>query len=445
MKKWISALFLGALCTTSWAQEAGRPDPAQLFQWTTDQKLYGFSHTADLYANEPFHAGKGSALIKDVPVKVNYQYGGTTRSVDDYVVSQKAAGLLVLKKGKVALEWYAPGINETTLWESKSVGKSVVSTLMGAALKEGKIKSLDDKVELYIPELKGSAYEGVTLRNMIRMASGVAWVEDPYEDPSTDANHILAAGLASGKAGNMLQYMKGLKRAVDKDGKPVEQGTVWNYNTGEAFLSGLVVQRATGKTLSKYLEEKIWKPAQMEHDGLWILESKGGVSFGGIGFNATLRDYGRFAQFVLGNGVLPNGTSALPARWVQDATTWFGPSALPDFADNGQYGYMWWFSPAFDDEVNQAAPLTTKTGPVDVQKTTAKTSKVLSNRTSDWTFVAFGIYGQMIAINQLENVVVVQWSTWDNSDPVELEKFPTDPYNEESVFLNAVIDALHDR
>lgn len=420
------------------------PDPTELFQWSTMDKLVGFSHTKDIYASEAFHAGFSVPLEKINAPSFTYDYAGKKRTVDDYMEREKVAGLLVLKNGKIAIERYAPGIDKNTIWDSKSVGKSVVSTLIGIALKEGKIKSLNDAIDTYIPELKGSAYDGVTIQNILRMASGVAWKESLYGDPTSDSNYILGHCIGTKTAGCTLERILSLKRAIDPaTGQPVAQGTVWNYSTGEAFIAGLLLERATGKSIAKYLEEKLWKPAQMEHDGVWMLESNGGISFGGIGFNATLRDYGRFGQFILNNGQLPDGSNALPSNWVKDATTWFAPSAIPYFADNGQYGYFWWFYPAWDDGINTPLPLMTKTNSGQLQNTTAPASVQLTGRTSDWTFSAYGIYGQLISINQLENVVVVQWSMWENPDPVDLNEFPSDPYNEESVFVNAVIDALH--
>lgn len=425
---------------------ASLPDPTLLFEWTTQEKQVGFSHSTSIYATETVHAGPSTALPKISMPPVIYQYAGQFRNVDDYIASQKVTGLLVMKDGKIALERYAGGATALTLWESKSVGKSVLSTLVAIALKEGKIGSLDDAIDdnRYVPELQGSAYHGVTIRNLLRMASGVSWQESPYEDPSSDAHYILSTCIGERIPGCTLARLLSKTRAVDPaTGQEIPQGTVWNYNTGEAFLVGLALQRATGQTIGQYLEQKIWKPAKMERDGAWILESNGGVSFGGIGFNATLRDYGRFANFILKNGQLPNGTNPLPANWVQSATTWFAPSAIPDFADNGQYGYMWWFSASYNDFINNPSPVKTKTGPVPLQNTTAPIAVKLSNRTSDWTFFGYGIYGQLIAINQLEGVVVVQWSTWDLADPLDLDVSPENPYNEENTFINAVINALH--
>ena len=104
---------------------------------------------------------------------------------------------------------------------------------------------------------------------------------------------------------------------------------------------------------------------------------------------------------------------------------------------------MWWFYPAYDDGINNPSPLMTMTGPVPLQRTTATAAVQLTNRTSDWTFAGYGIYGQMLAINQIEKVVMVQFATWDHANPVDLVAHPENLYNEEGVFLNAVIDALH--
>lgn len=446
------------------------PNPKNLFSWTTQEKVLGFSHSADLYGTEPFRHGTnvltlpaGSSALTARAQGVAYQYGtnadGTPKlgnSVDDYMAHSKATGLLVIKNGAIVLEKYAMGADATTLWDSKSVGKSVTSTLMGVALKDGYITSLNDTVDKYIPELKGSAYEGVPLRDMLRMASGVNWDEN-YLNPNSDIVALL--GCQNNNAdtpGCMLNHMKKLTRKVDPaTGKPVAPGDVFNYSTGEAYLSGLVVQRATGKSLAKYLEQKVWQPFGMEADGNYWTSN--GVSFGGGGFNATLRDYGRFGLFVLNNGLLSNGTAVLPDNWVHDATTWTSASTVPSFADNGEYGYMWWFSPAYDDGVHKPAPTfadigaplqntTNPAGAVPVQGRAAVQGQPGS--VSDWTFAAIGVFGQMIAINQKENLVVVQWSVWDKPDPTCCDAsdpafIASNPYDEESTFLNAMLIALH--
>jgi CubicO group peptidase (beta-lactamase class C family) len=418
------------------------PDPQALFSWTTEEKLAGFSHSADLYATEPFQAGGDAKAFESAPLPAfTYQYAGASNTIDDYFVNAKAAALLVIKDDAIVYQRYAEGLDATTLWQSMSVGKSVVSTLVGVALQEGEIQSLQDPVEDYIPELRGTAYEGVRLQNMLRMASGVAWNED-YLDATSDFNAIYAC-VATGTPDCVLPIMESLPRATDPStGLPAVQGAVWNYSTGEAYLMGLVLQNATGMSIGQYLEKKIWKPYGMERDGKWILDSEGGQSFGGIGFNATLRDYGRLGQLVMNEGVLPDGRQILPYGWVREATTWTAASAAVDYADNGQYGYFWWFNPAYDDGINSPSPLLTSTA-APAQDTTASVVAPMTGTTADWTFAALGIFGQMIAVNQRERLVVVQWGVWDRPDPIDLTVDPRDPYNEEAVMINALTDALH--
>ena len=438
----ILVVFAGTASADGPGKPCSLPSPEALFSWTTAEKLAGFSHSAELYATEPFRAGRhANRFVRARLPAFTYQYAGTSSTIDEYFARSKSAGLLVLKDDAIVYERYAPGITDETLWQSMSVGKSVVSTLVGVALKEGRIHSLEDPVERYLPELRGTAYEGVTLQNMLRMASGVAWNED-YLDPASDFNAIYRC-VARRVPDCVLPIMKSLPRATDPaTGLPAVQGEVWNYSTGEAYLMGLLVQSATGMSLSGYLEEKVWKPYGMEDDGRWILESQGGKSFGGIGFNATLRDYGRFGQFVMKNGVLPDGRQILPHHWVRDATTFTAASALAGYADNGQYGYFWWFNPAYDDGINNPSPLATNAS-APLQNTTASKVALMTGTSADFTFAALGIFGQMIAINQLEHLVVVQWATWDRPDPVDLTVDPRDPYNEEAVMINALTDALH--
>ncbi|MCA8295961.1 beta-lactamase family protein [Burkholderia sp. AU30198] len=445
------------------------PNPENMFSWSTQEKVIGFSHSADLFSTESFrHGGNvlplpaASGDLQTRAQAVTYQYGhnadGTPKrnTVDDYMAHNQATGLLVIKNGAVVLEKYAMGIDSTTVWDGKSVSKSVTSTLLGAAIKDGYIASLDDPVEKYVPELNGSAYQGVSLRNMLRMASGVVWDEN-YLHPNADVVALLRCQSGSSDVPTcILNHMKTLPRAVDPaTGQPAVPGAVFNYSTGEAYLSGLVVQRATGRTLAKYLEQKIWQPWGMEGDGNWWTWN--GVSFGGGGFNATLRDFGRFGLFVLNNGVLSDGTAVLPDNWVRDATTWTSASAAPSYADNGQYGYMWWFVPSYDDGVHQPAPMyadigaplqntTNPSGAVPVQGRAPVQGQLGS--VSDWTFAAIGIYGQMIAINQKEKLVVVQWSVWDKPDPSccdasDVAYDASNPYDEKATFLNAMLVALH--
>ena len=462
-----------ANAATSSAAPGRLPEIGKLFSWTVSEKVLGFSHSADIMATDPFMAsGHAKALPRassDVVARVNalaYQYGknpdGTTKqnnTMDDYMVRNQVTGLLIIKDGAIVTERYAMGLDERTVWDSKSAGKSVVSTLMGAAVKDGLIKSLEDPVERYVPEMAGTAYEGVTLQNLLRMASGVKWNEN-YLDPTSDID-IDVACMASRVANCTLNHLKTLPHARRfRIGPQIPQGKVWHYSTGDAFISGLVVQRATGMSLAKYLQLKIWQPFGMEADGVWWLDAPGGVGSGGGGFNATLRDYGRFGLFVLNNGVLADGTRVLPDSWMRDATTWTEAAVIPKVAPYGVYGYMWWHYPAHDDQLNDPGPLLTGIAAplpnttVGMGKPAAEREKTMTaalgrdGDAADWTFSAVGVYGQMIAVNPRENLVVVQWAVWDKPSPSCCNKSSPlfdarDQYDERAVFVNAVTKALH--
>ena len=455
------------------ATATGLPEIGKLFSWTISQKVAGFSHSADIMPTEPFLAsGHAVALPRassDLVARVNslaYQFGknpdGATKknnTIDDYMAHNQVTGLLIIKDGAIVTERYAMGLDERTVWDSKSAGKSVVSTLIGAAVKDGFIKSLDDPVDRYVPEMTGTAYEGVTLRNLLRMSSGVKWNEN-YLDPKSDIDTDVAC-MASRVANCTLNHLKSLKRARRfRIGPQVPQGTVWHYSTGDAFISGLVVQRATGMSLAKYLQLKIWQPYGMEANGVWWLDAPGGVGSGGGGFNATLRDYGRFGLFVMNNGVLADGTHVLPDTWMRDATTYTAEAVVPKFGPYGVYGYMWWHYPAHDDNLNDPGPLVTGIA-APLPYTTVNAGMPAADRekamiaslgrggdAGDWTFSAVGVYGQMIAVNPRENLVVVQWAVWDKPSPSCCNKSSPifdarDQYDERAVFVNAVTKVLH--
>jgi CubicO group peptidase (beta-lactamase class C family) len=155
-------------------------------------------------------------------------------------------------------------------------------------LHQGLITGLDDPMTRYVPQLKGGAYEGVSIRNVLQMASGLKW-DETYTDPKSDRRKLLELQLAQ-KPGAILSYVNALSRA----GAP---GTIWNYSTGESFLVGALIEGATHQALATYLSETIWSRLGMEQDATWWLESPGGMGLAGSGLGATLRDYGRFGLF----------------------------------------------------------------------------------------------------------------------------------------------------
>ena len=204
---------------------------------------------------------------------------------------------------------YDLGNTETTVWNSFSIAKSVTSMLAGAAVADGKIKNVDEPARTYLPELVGTAYDGVTIRQLLTMTSGIKSNED-YTQPDADVHKILDAVADGDRPGFIVRYLAKLPRAHPP-------GSVWSYVTGDTHVLGAVVSAAVGKNLSDYLSEKIWAPFGMERDASWMLEFRGGLEFAGCCISATLRDYARLGQFMLENG-RADGSQVLPETWVKE-------------------------------------------------------------------------------------------------------------------------------
>lgn len=389
------------------------PNPKDMLTWDQPSRVVGFRNTYRLYEGDVF-SPQGAKPYPLAPLSsplpaVHYEMDGKRLDLDNYLANQSVTGLLILKDGKVAYEYYGKGNTAQTLWTSRSVAKSVVSVLIGVAIKEGKIRSVDDRITTYVPELKGTEWADVTLHQLMQHTSGVVWDEN-YASPDSDFSHMTQCEAKPAPYDCVLSLVKSVKR------KPgVKPGEVWSYNTGGAWLVGRVLENATGMTLAKYLESRVWSRYGMQQDGVWHALVKDKVDMGGHGFNASLRDWGRFGQFVLSNGQLPTGEKLLPDDWIARSTHWTqAKGSVTASAPNGQYGYQWWYSAPAPDA--NAAP-----------KKTA---------TSDQTFWALGIFGQTIAINPAEKLVMVQWSTWKNAET------PSSLYDEQALFVNAVSEAL---
>lgn len=298
-----------------------------------------------------------SAKLTDI----HFKSEGHDFDLFDYLAYNRVAGLLILKDGKLVFENYALGAGPQTRWPSFSIAKSFSSTLVGAALQQGLISSLDDPLTRYVPQLKGGAYEGVSIRNILQMASGVKW-DETYTDPKSDRRKLLELQLAQ-KPGAIVSYMNSLPRA----GAP---GSIWNYSTGESFLVGALIEGATHKPLATYLSETLWSRLGMEQDATWWLESLGGMGLAGSGLGACLRDYARFGLFVQQDGVL-DGQRIVPEGWFREAG-----AAHVIGGKSADYGYLWWPLPA-GDPIHQGA------------------------------FQGIGIFGQHLYINPTEKLVIV--------------------------------------
>jgi CubicO group peptidase (beta-lactamase class C family) len=247
--------------------------------------------------------------------------------VDAYMKDQRTAALIIVQDGKIRLEKYGLDFGPGRRWTSFSVAKSFTSTLVGAAIKDGYIKSIDDKVSDYIPDLKGSAYDDVTIKQLLTMTSGVKWNED-YGDPKSDVA-LFNAHKADPGVDATVSYMRKLKREAPP-------GTKWVYKTGETNLIGVLASSATKKNLSDYLSEKIWRPFGMEQDASWLLGPTG-HEISGCCMQASTRDFARFGLFMLGGGTA-NGKSVLPDGWIAEATKKQAETNVPGYG----YGYQWW-------------------------------------------------------------------------------------------------------
>ena len=279
---------------------------------------------------------------------VSYEVDGKTFTYSGFFARPEPRGVLVWQDGKILLEEYVNGNDEKSLWMSFSVAKSVTSMLIGAAIKDGYIESVEDPVTRYVPRFAGTGYANSTVKDVLQMSSGMAWNED-YADPDSD---VAKAGAANGLV--LQNYLKGLQRTAPS-------GDKFNYNTGETNLVGEILRAAIGNNASAYLEHKIWQPFGMEHNANWLLGNPGGGELGGCCINASLRDYTRIGIFALHGGRLPDGSSPLPDDWMANSVS--RSKGYPG------YGYLWWL----DD---------------------------------DASYRARGIYGQQIYIDPVKRIVI---------------------------------------
>lgn len=283
---------------------------------------------------------------------------GTSYSLDDVLSLNKVTGLLIVQDGEAVYERYLSGNDERTRWMSMSVVKSISAALVGAAIQDGHIASIDDLIVDYLPQFKGTAYDDVSVRHLLQMASGADWNET-YTDPESDRRRMLEAQIAQ-EPGAILDLMAALPRVA-------APGTHWNYSTGETHLVGALLSAATKQTVADYLSEKIWSSAGMEADANWWLESADGLEVGGSGLSATLRDFARFGLFLLDDGVV-QGKQVLPEGWVDAARS--RQSIGGEIVD---YGYMLW-------------PLHGN------------------------SYSAIGIFGQFVFVDPDKRLVVAMWS-----------------------------------
>ena len=329
---------------------------AAILTWSPAQREQYIAALDTFFLTRTVKAGRRvHALDRGRPLAAFEPGGGRARDFDRFVTDQRVRGVLVLQDGRIRLERYAPPHGPATRWNSFSVAKSLTSTLDGAAMKDGAIRSLDDRVTRYIKALRGSAYDDVTVRQLLTMTSGVRWNED-YTDATSDVARMYAQPPAPG-----FDMTVSYVRTLPREAPP---GTKWVYKTSETNLVGVLVSEATGRRLADYLSEKIWRAYGMERDAEWMIDDVGHEQ-GGCCLAMTMRDYGRFGQFIL-EGARVGGKPVVAANWLPEATR----TQVSTGAGAGGYGYQWW------------------TG-------------------GDGTFEGRGIYGQTLHIDPARQLVIV--------------------------------------
>ncbi|WP_298333786.1 serine hydrolase domain-containing protein [uncultured Erythrobacter sp.] len=299
------------------------PSELQVLFWSDEKRSTRFREMENWFAG------------KEVPASTNPRALSTGEPLPDelahairkVIADTNAAGVMVHHKGAVRFEEYGLGFGRDQRWTSFSVAKSFTSTLLGAAIQDGFIANLDDPVTLYVPGLAGSAYEGVTVRQIATMTSGVAWNED-YTDPKSDVAQMNQFILEFGAEATVAQ-MRGLSREAPA-------GEKWLYKTGETNLIGLVIENAVGLSLAEYAQEKIVEPAGLADGLFWMADARGG-SIGGCCLSLSLGDYTRMGVFAL-----EGGGGSVPEGWFAEAG-----DSLVDFDNNPGfgYGYQWWTYP----------------------------------------------------------------------------------------------------
>ena len=301
-----------------------------------------------------------------------YTYNERTLELSDLYPEMETSGLVILHRGEIIHESYGRGAGPGTQFTTWSLVKSITSTLVGFAVADGLIDSVDDPLTKYLPELAGTGYDGVSIKHALQMSSGVRFDPDLWEGEAPDTVNFITRAV-------VLQRVPAFDLAATYE-RENEPGTVFNYNSAESQILIELVRRVSGMNAAKYLEVKMWRPLGMEHDAGWIIDraSANGAEIGGAMFNASLRDWARFGLLIEQDGVW-NGQPLLPEDWVARATVSDEDHLKPGIVHpNGNRGYAWhWWT------------------------------------YGDGTFTASGANGQTLYIDQANDIVVARASAWE--------------------------------
>ncbi|MGX9351010.1 serine hydrolase domain-containing protein [Shimia sp. W99] len=323
--KWLGRILfmfiLAAVVVYVWKREEIHRLLAVNSLFSEEKIVWNFSNMDQLFLTRP--VSRGDTPVSDLPKGADMTLPS---GVDDWLTARSVTSLVVLKDGQIVHESYYRDTAPDDLRISWSVAKSYLSALFGIVLAEGQIDSLDDPVTKYAPKLTATAYDGATIRNVLQMSSGVTFDED-YLDFNSDINRM---GRVIALGGTMDDFAASLSETF------TAPGSQWQYVSIDTHVLGMVIRGATGRDVASLLSEKIIAPLGYEESPYYITDGVG-VAFVLGGLNIRTRDYARFGQMFLQNGMY-GGVQIVPAAWVAESTT---PSANTAPGEL-QYGYQWW-------------------------------------------------------------------------------------------------------
>jgi CubicO group peptidase (beta-lactamase class C family) len=306
--------------------------------WFFDEKVRvgSFSHLDRILPHNILQKADRPLPLEPVlaDFALSYRFEKQTWTIDDFLARQRVTGLLILKDGRILLERYQYDRTAAHRFVSHSMAKSIVSLAVGLALQDKKIASLDDTVAKYATSLSGSAYGETSIRNILRMASGVAFKE--VYDGKDDLAKFGA-----------LRGAKGVDEALRAfSARDAEPGQRFHYASIETVVLAVLIRAVAGQSLSDYLTERLWQPMGAQADATWI-KARDGLEVAAGSFSAVLRDYGRLGVLLANDGVV-GSKQIIPKDYLLEATDWhrhpdaFAPrKATPYFG----YGYQFWTYP----------------------------------------------------------------------------------------------------
>ena len=361
MKKFVIIGLLALIVLSVWAFPKIKALNTTLTLFDEDKIVENFRSVAEFWPTRSLTQAKVAYIYTygdSLNVPSSFAYNDQKLGTQQFLKDSWTTGLIVIQNDEIALEDYYLGNSAVTQNISWSMAKSFISALIGIAVNESHIKSIEQSVDAYATSLGGSGYEGVSIKNVLQMSSGVAFNED-YGDFYSDINRW-------GRDFSLGNSQDAFAATLKND---IEPGTVNHYVSINTHVLGMVLTQATGRSITDYMQEKLYNPLGMEHDGLWIIDGQGmEMALGGL--NLTLRDFAKLGSLYLHDGTF-NGQQIVPASWVADSRTMDQPHLLPgnDFG----YGYQWWMVGGDSGE-----------------------------------FMAMGVYGQYIYINPETNTVIVK-------------------------------------